>query len=216
MAETISIDDFTITYFGNSSFFVKAPDAVIYFDPLNIVSVSDEDKADVILISHAGDKTCSKEQIELVSKEGTSVFGPQSAEDTVGSLVTVMAEGGVRELSGVSVRAIPAYSEGRSTFPRDFGFGYEVLVSGKKLYFAGDTDLIPGMQDRENVDIAFLPIGGEGEMDFRDAADAVRMVRPKYVIPMSYDVGIDSPADNFKAAIDVEGVECIIMHPVVA
>ncbi len=65
------------------------------------------------------------------------------------------------------------------------------------IYYAGDTDLIPEMS-LIHPDIAILPIGGRQTMGYESAAEAVRQLRPRWVIPSHWG----SPAEG-GTALDV-------------
>lgn len=215
MFETIQVENISISFFGNSAFMLEDGEKRIFFDPVNIPDdLAQEKKADLILVSHADPYNASSSDIEKLLKEDSGLFGPQDVEDTIGPDTVVLAEGDEVEHAGIQFAAVPAYNEGSSFHPRGSGFGYEVIFGGLKLYYAGDTDLIPAMRDRGDVDIVFLPIEGETTMDYRDAAEAVSMIRPKYAIPMHYEADIDSPADNFKLAADVYTTVVIFHDPV--
>jgi len=58
--------------------------------------------------------------------------------------------------------------------------------AGKKLYHAGDTGLFGDMSliGDEGIDVAMLPIGDNYTMGPSDALRAVKLLRPKTVIPM--------------------------------
>lgn len=67
--------------------------------------------------------------------------------------------------------------------------GFLIEADGKRVYHAGDTGLTMEMNllADESVDVALLPIGGNYTMDIDDAVRAVKMIRPKAVVPMHYD-----------------------------
>ena len=67
--------------------------------------------------------------------------------------------------------------------------GYVIEVYGKKVYHAGDTGLTIDMKllEKEKIDIAFLPIGGNYTMDIDDALEAARFIVSKVTIPMHYN-----------------------------
>lgn len=115
-------------------------------------------------------------------------------------------------LSRFNVKTHPMHIGGRTTF--DFGIvkmtnalhgsgisdgdnmicggnpcGFVIEIDNKKIYHAGDTGLTMDMKllEDENIDLAFVPIGGNFTMDVRDAAKAVEFIKPKKVIPMHYD-----------------------------
>ncbi len=60
---------------------------------------------------------------------------------------------------------------------------------GKKIYIAGDTGLFGDMQliGDEGLDLAILPIGDNYTMGPDDALRAVKLLRPKLVIPVHYN-----------------------------
>ena len=59
----------------------------------------------------------------------------------------------------------------------------------EKLYFACDTGLFGDMAliGDEGIDLAVLPIGDNFTMGPDDALRAVKLIRPKHVIPVHYD-----------------------------
>jgi L-ascorbate metabolism protein UlaG (beta-lactamase superfamily) len=60
---------------------------------------------------------------------------------------------------------------------------------GEKVYFACDTGLFGDMQliGEEGVDLAILPIGDNYTMGPDDALRAVKLLKPRHVIPMHYN-----------------------------
>jgi L-ascorbate metabolism protein UlaG (beta-lactamase superfamily) len=67
------------------------------------------------------------------------------------------------------------------------------LVAGtKRVYFAGDTDLFPGMAGLAPLDLALLPVAGwgprlpPGHLDPRRAAEALRLLRPRVAVPIHW------------------------------
>ena len=68
--------------------------------------------------------------------------------------------------------------------------GY-VIRGSRAVYFAGDTDLFPGMGElRGAVDVALLPVWGwgasvgAGHIDPRSAAEAAALIAPSVAIPI--------------------------------
>jgi L-ascorbate metabolism protein UlaG (beta-lactamase superfamily) len=68
------------------------------------------------------------------------------------------------------------------------------VVEGKRrVYFAGDTELFPGMADlAEALDVALVPVSGwgpslgAGHMDPAQAAEAIAMLRPRLGVPIHW------------------------------
>lgn len=67
--------------------------------------------------------------------------------------------------------------------------GFVIEKSGIKVYHSGDTGLTYDMKllESENIDIAFLPIGGNFTMDITDAAIAANFIKPKKIVPIHYN-----------------------------
>lgn len=86
--------------------------------------------------------------------------------------------------------------------------GFILDVEGVKIYHAGDTALTMDMQllAQERIDVALLPIGGISTMGPLDAVEAVKLIRPKMVIPMHYNTTIAIRQDPhfFQRAVERE------------
>ena len=67
----------------------------------------------------------------------------------------------------------------------------------------------------ENIDVALLPIGDVFTMGPEDALRAVKMIRPKLVVPMHYNTfpPIAQDADAFAAAVREAGFQAAVLHP---
>jgi L-ascorbate metabolism protein UlaG (beta-lactamase superfamily) len=63
--------------------------------------------------------------------------------------------------------------------------GVIVEIGDRRVYHAGDTGLFGDMAliGRHGLDVALLPIGGHFTMDPGEALEAVRLLRPRHVIP---------------------------------
>ncbi len=94
--------------------------------------------------------------------------------------------------------------------------GFLIEVEEMKMYHAGDTGLTLDMQllREENVDVAFLPIGGNFVMDVDDAVRAVDFIRPRKVVPIHYDTFPVIHADPREFARKVgDMAETVILMP---
>ena len=78
--------------------------------------------------------------------------------------------------------------------------GFVLSIDGKRIYHAGDTDLIAEMNNLKNIDIALLPVSGTYVMTALEAVEACKLIHPKLAIPMHYGaiVGTESDARTFK------------------
>ena len=64
------------------------------------------------------------------------------------------------------------------------------MQDGKTIYHAGDTALFGDMKligERNEIDVAFLPIGDNFTMGPEDAAYATELLKPKVVVPIHYN-----------------------------
>lgn len=62
-------------------------------------------------------------------------------------------------------------------------------LEGQKVYIAADTGLFSDMQfiGEEGIDLAVLPIGDNFTMGPDDALKAVKMIKPKHVVPYHFN-----------------------------
>jgi L-ascorbate metabolism protein UlaG (beta-lactamase superfamily) len=92
------------------------------------------------------------------------------------------------------------------------------LADGRKIYHAADTGLFLDMQliGDEGIDLAILPIGDNYTMGPDDALRAVRLIRPKRVIPThfaTWDI-IAQDANAWAARVTAEtSVEAVVLKP---
>ena len=209
-----------VEWLGHSGFRIRAGKANVYIDPYR---VTDWPKADLILITHAHYDHFSPQDVERLRKRDTAVVAPAAVAERLSGDVTAVRPGDVVEpLPGLDVRAVPAYNtskrdaEGRVFHPREAGcVGYELNVRGERLYHAGDTDVIPEMDQVAGVDVALLPVSGVYVMTAQEAAEAARRIQPRVAVPMHWGEHIGSLEDAEAFAKDAP-VEVRIMERVAA
>ena len=101
--------------------------------------------------------------------------------------------------------------------------GFEIGLNGKKVVNLGDTLLHEKeWQTITEPDVLMIPIGGKvahNTMDVDDAIKAIKIIRPKLVIPCHYNCpGLFSrqlnPADDrlFKTKAEALGIKCSILN----
>lgn len=84
---------------------------------------------------------------------------------------------------------------------RGRGSGYVLAYGGKRFYISGDTENIPEMKSRGNIDVAFL---GKNLPCTMTPDEAARAFKPKVVYPYHYG-GSDLKA--FAKVLEGSGVE---------
>ncbi len=101
--------------------------------------------------------------------------------------------------------------------------GFKIQLDGKTLVNLGDTLLhTEEWKSIDSPDVLMIPIGGQAihnTMDVEEALQAVRMMRPKRVIPCHYNCPAFftrkyNPADDamFKREVERTGAQCTILH----
>ena len=185
-----------IHWLGHASFKIDG-EKIVYIDPYQI---DESEKADIILITHTHFDHLSLEDIQKIRKEDTIILAPEDAREKLTGFQPVKPNQFLT-IRGIKIQTVPAYNLDKQFHPREKEWvGYIININGKKVYHAGDTDLIPEMEDFGDVDIAILPIGGTYTMDVTEAIQAVHVIEPKIAIPMHYGkiVGTIDDADKFK------------------
>jgi L-ascorbate metabolism protein UlaG (beta-lactamase superfamily) len=117
----------------------------------------------------------------------------------------VAAKAGAREIreialgqtitvGGLTVAAVPAVHDGRRTprGPAAQALGYVIAGGGRRVYFAGDTEIFEGMSQLGSLDVALLPVWGwgpsvgPGHLDPASAARALTLLRPRIAVPIHW------------------------------
>ena len=169
------------------SFKIHAGGKVIYLDP---VFGDYTEKADLILVSHSHADHSDLSMITQVRTPQTVVLTTRENEKKLKG--TGLSPGESYSAGPVNVIACHAYNivrmrePGIPFHPKGFGVGWIIEVENKRIYFMGDTELIPEMSDVGNIDVLLIPLSGTFVMDIPEAVKAVKLIRPKIAIPMHF------------------------------
>ncbi len=193
--------DVTITFWGESAFKLESGGKTILIDPwitgnpVCPVKVEDITAADLILVTHdhfdhVGDT------IDIAKRTGATVVAvyetalklqnnglpPQNV--LFGGFGRDI--GGPIDINGISLVMTPAVHSSESGVP----VGYIIkFPGGATVYHAGDTAIFGDMLIYGTlypIDMALLPIGGAFTMDAVQAAESLKLLRPRKAIPMHY------------------------------
>ncbi len=203
----------SITYYGHSCFGVQLGSQHLVFDPFitgNSLASSvqlDSIPAEFILVSHAhADHT--GDLVALAKRTGATVIANWEIAqwcEKQGLKTHAMNTGGRHAFPFGDVQLVAAVHS--SSFPDGtYGGnpnGFVIEHPHGAFYYAGDTALFGDMellQNRFDIDLAFLPIGSNVTMDFEDACEAARLVNTTTVIGMHFD-SFPSIKINHEAAI---------------
>src|SRR3954453_2685233 len=206
----------SITWLGHSGFLIRAGRAHVYIDPYRVPEGAPV--ADVILVTHHHYDHFSPQDVEKLSTDRTWLIGPATVAERVAGQVVSVAPGQLVEpdtVHGIDVRAVAAYNtskrdkEGNPFHPREAGgVGFDLRVRGERLYHAGDTDVIPEMDEVHGVEVALLPVSGTYVMTASEAAEAARRIQPRLAVPMHWGehIGTRDDAEEFLRLAPVEAM----------
>ena len=165
--------------------------------------------ADYILVTHDHFDHFSPEDIDKVSKSGTTLIVPEKMLAKAGEVrhlvkhIETVNAGRKGVVGGLSIETVPAYNLLKPFHPKSAGWvGYILITENKRIYVAGDTD---ATKENKQVkcDIALVPIGGTYTMDAKKAADLINTIHPAVAIPTHYGsvVGSMDAADVFSSHV---------------
>ncbi len=216
-----------LTYLGQSGFHIHTDGHDILIDPFLSGNELAKNKPEEfspshILLSHAhGDHYGDTEAI--AKRSGAVVVSSFEIVNYVGKKDIKghpMNPGGSHTFDFGKVTFTPAWHS--SSFPDGtYGgmpMGIVLDIEGKRLYHAGDTALFSDMKliGRGGLDLAMLPIGDNFTMGPADAVEAVKLLKPKRVIPMHYNTFevIQQDPEAFKKTVEQEtGSACTVLAP---
>jgi len=172
-----------------SSYYKKYPKIKVFSEIEDDSLPEDLEKAVLILISHVHKDHCKEVTINRLSNENTIILTPRKYKKEIDGRIKIIAPSSKFDYEEISVEIVDAYNTivGNSTkkvHKKGECVGYIITAENKRIYFLGDTDFIPEMKDINNIDIAFIPIGGTFTMDINEALDTVAYIKPHCVIPI--------------------------------
>lgn len=179
-----------IKWLGHASFLINSDGKNVYIDPY---AGEYTEMADLILVTHDHRDHCDLHKISQVVKPDTIIATCLSTAGKVrgiGVEVIPLEPGEEKEAKGFKVLGVEAYNTHRFRspetpfHPKGTQVAFIVEAEGKRLYHAGDTDLLASMKDLGPVDVAMIPVGGHYTMDVEEAVEAVLAIKPRMVLPM--------------------------------
>lgn len=208
----------SLTYYGHSAFGIDTGSHKVLIDPFisgnpQATLSADEINCDAILLTHGhgdhlGDTVAIARRCGALVVTTYELAGFMDSQDVKNHPMHI---GGFRQFDFGAVKLTPAFHggavEGADIACAPCGFLF--FFNNTCLFHPGDTSLtvefeLIGRMNR--IDIALLPIGDNFTMGPEDAFEAVRMLKPKKVVPMHYNTWelIAQDPQSFKSRVESE------------
>ncbi|MEF8847990.1 MAG: MBL fold metallo-hydrolase [Candidatus Thermoplasmatota archaeon] len=193
-----------IIWHGHSCFEIEGGNNSLVTDPHDGRSIgipTPNVKADIIFVSH---DHYDHNSVKTVQKEASIV---------IDKLVE-------KNVKGVKIKGVPSFHDESKGAKRGKNIIYKFVVNGISFCHLGDlghktnSDILKKIGE---VDILFIPIGGNFTIDSIQALRIIKNIKPNIAVPMHYKIGglslpietIDSFLENndhetFKAGNEVE------------
>jgi len=185
-----------ITWLGHSCFKIKGSQVTVITDPFppDLGYSLGKPTANIVTISH---QHPSHSYVQGVGGEPRKVQGP-----------------GEYEISGVLIIGVATFHDAEGGSKRGKNTVYLMEVDGVALCHLGDLGHVLTSEQVEeigNVDVLLLPVGGVSTIDAATAAEVIRRLEPKAVVPMHYKTPVISreldPVEKFLKEMGMEPVE---------
>jgi L-ascorbate metabolism protein UlaG (beta-lactamase superfamily) len=175
---------------GQAGFHFEEKGVTVWIDPFQIPEGSKH--ADLIFITHSHQDHLSPADLQKITDQKTSFVAP---DETAAKLqgyrnITKVKPGEKgKNVLGISFETIAAYN----VHPKKLQFhpksnnwvGYVIETNGKRIYHAGDTDMVNEME-KVDADLALLPCGGTYTMDIDEMIEGTKKIRAKNFAPIHY------------------------------
>jgi L-ascorbate metabolism protein UlaG (beta-lactamase superfamily) len=196
--------------FFSSGIRIKSESNLIYIDPL---AITDTDKADYIFITHGHPDHFSMRDIRKIAKPETLIICPKNVAKKLSRYDCKIREVKPGDLIDLDVKleveVVEAYNLHNAflwlkAHPKsNLNAGYILNMNKVRIYHTGDTDYVPEMETIRDISLILVPVGGDNlTMAVEDAASLVNQIKPKFAVPMHYDMKERLDLERFRLLID--------------
>jgi len=188
-----------INWLGHSCFRIRGKQAVIITDPYppDLGYTPGKLTADIVTISH---RHPSHSYSQGVSGEPRLVAGP-----------------GEYEISGVLIIGMPTFHDAEGGKKRGKNTVYLMEVDGVTICHLGDLGhvlTVEQVEEIDDVDVILLPVGGVSTISAPMAAEVIRQLEPKVVVPMHFKTpALNRELDPVEKFLKEMGIEQIDSQP---
>ena len=185
-----------VTWLGHGCFRLRGRGAAVVTDPYppTIGLKLSRMDADLITVSHEHD---DHTYTQVVRDGAYEVHGP-----------------GEYEVAGVSVIGLPTYHDAEKGAKEGRNTVYLIEMDDVRICHLGDLGHKLDDAEAEAVaspDVLLVPVGGRTTMNGEQAAEVVRQLEPRFVVPMHYSIpGLKlqlDPVDRFLKEMGVTASE---------
>lgn len=219
-----------VRFLGHACFFLQTSGTSLIIDPyLNdnpqAVITAGEIETDWVLVTH-GHSDHLGDAIEIAKQNNAAIITVTELArycGAKGARTHAMYIGGKHNFGEFTVKmTVALHGSSIGTNPVEYlgqPCGFLIFIGGKTIYYSGDTGLFGDMEligRLHPIDLAILPIGDNYTMGPEDALEAVKMLKPRYVIPTHYNTWdiITQDPDKFKSAVEDEtGIQVAVLNP---
>ncbi len=185
-----------INWLGHSCFRIKGSKATVITDPFppDLGYTLGKPAADIVTVSH---QHPAHSYVQGIGGEPKLVTGP-----------------GEYEISDVLIIGLETFHDQERGKKRGKNTVYLMEIDELAVCHLGDLGHVLAaeqVEEIDNVDVLFVPVGGMSTIDAQLAAEVVRQLEPKVIIPMHYKTGVLKrelePVDRFLKEMGVREVE---------
>ena len=185
-----------VTWLGHGCFRLRGRGAAVVTDPyppaigLKLARMD----AEVVTVSHGHE---NHSYTQVVRDGAYEILGP-----------------GEYEIAGVSIIGVPTYHDAEKGKKEGRNTVYLIEIDDVRICHLGDLGHKLDDADAESVatpDVLLVPVGGRTTISAAQAAEVVRQLEPRYVVPMHYAIpGLKlqlDPIDRFLKEMGVASSE---------
>jgi L-ascorbate metabolism protein UlaG (beta-lactamase superfamily) len=158
-----------ITWLGHANFRIRGREGVVVTDPAPWKGAPAKATADIVTVSHTHP---GHNQAALVPGSPRVIEGP-----------------GEYEVKGIQIYGIQTFHDAEKGKKRGKNTAYVLDFDELVVCHLGDLGHLLGsdqVDQMRNVDVLLVPVGGSTSLDGAGAAEVVRQVEPRYVVPMHF------------------------------
>ena len=191
-----------ITWLGHACFRIKGAKTTIITDPYSpgVGELPSKLTADIVTVSH---QNLGHDYRKAVTGNPHLISGP-----------------GEYEIGGVLILGIATNHDNAGGAEQGKNTVYLMEIDEISILHCGDLGQMlaaAAIEEIGGVDVLLVPVGGKTTIGAQTAADLVRRLEPKIVIPMQYPVkNIDSGLDPVDKFLKEVGVKDITLQPKLA